>query len=147
MMGGNLRNFKIPIIILFILITAASLTAVSSIGSDQIVDGLNSTSNLTQALSDAQSQNRTLCIYFEQDSCYYCDLFKSDVLSNKDVQDILNDKFVFTNVDINQNPQLSGELQVLGTPTVVFLDSNNKEIDRVGGYVPADEFLTVLKEI
>lgn len=147
MMGGNLRNFKIPIIILFILITAASLTAVSSIGSDQIVDGLNSTSNLTQALSDAQSQNRTLCIYFEQDSCYYCDLFKSDVLSNKDVQDILNDKFVFTNVDINQNPQLSGELQVLGTPTVVFLDSNNKEIDRVGGYVPADEFLTALKEI
>lgn len=147
MMGGNLRNFKIPIIILFILIAAASLTAVSSIGSGQIVDGLNSTSNLTQALSDAQSQNRTLCIYFEQDSCYYCDLFKSDVLRNKDVQDILNDKFVFTNVDINQNPQLSGELQVLGTPTVVFLDSNNKEIDRVDGYVPADEFLTALKEI
>ena len=124
-----------------------SISAVSSIDANQIVDGLNSTSNITQALDECKLQNKTLCIYFEQDSCYYCDLFKSDVLSNRDVQKELNDRFVFTNIDINKYPQLAGQLRVVGTPTVVFLDSNSTEIQRVDGYVPGDEFMKTLKEI
>jgi len=134
-------------IFLIVLIAAMSISAVSSIDANQIVDGLNSTSNITQALDECKLQNKTLCIYFEQDSCYYCDLFKSDVLSNRDVQKELNDRFVFTNIDINKYPQLAGQLRVVGTPTVVFLDSNSTEIQRVDGYVPGDEFMKTLKEI
>lgn len=134
-------------IFLIVLIAAVSISAVSSIDANQIVDGLNSTSNMTQALDECKVQNKTLCIYFEQDSCYYCDLFKSDVLSNKDVQKELNDRFVFTNIDINKNPQLADKFKVVGTPTVVFLDSNSTEIQRVDGYVPGDEFMKTLREI
>lgn len=134
-------------IFLIMLIAAVSISAVSSVDTNQIVDGLNSTSNITHALEECKVQNKTLCIYFEQDSCYYCDLFKSDVLSNRDVQKELNEHFVFTNIDINEYPQLAGELRVVGTPTVVFLDSNNTEIQRIDGYVPGDEFMNALKEI
>ena len=63
-------------IFLIVFIAAVSISAVSSIDANQIVDGLNSTSNITQALDECKLQNKTLCIYFEQDSCYYCDLFK-----------------------------------------------------------------------
>lgn len=134
-------------IFLIVLIAAVSISAVSSIDGNQIVDGLNSTSNMTQALDECKVQNKTLCIYFEQDSCYYCDLFKSDVLSNRDVQNELNGRFVFTNIDINKNPQLADKFKVVGTPTVVFLDSNGTEIQRVDGYVPGDEFMKTLREI
>jgi len=86
-------------------------------------------------------------LVFDQDSCYYCDLFKNDVLSDENVQKELNEKYIVAVSDVNQEPQLAGQLRVVGTPTIVFLDSNASEINRIDGYLPADEFLDVIKEI
>lgn len=123
-----------------------SVSAVYSADSP-IVDGLNSTTNLTQALSDAGTQNKNVLLIFDQDGCYYCDLLKKDVLSNGDVQKQLENGFVVVGVDIAKQPQLASKYKVMGTPTCVFLDSKGNEVQRIEGYVNASEFLNSIKEI
>lgn len=141
-----MKKFAVSIFII-LLIAGFSISAVSSIESNQIVDGLNYTSDMTQALNNSEIENKTVLLLFDQENCYYCDLLKSDVLSDSNVQKELNENFIIVSVDINHDPQLAGEYQVLGTPTVIFLDSSNNELGRIDGYVPADEFLDDLKEI
>ncbi len=142
-----MKNLKIYFITFLILVAAVSTSAVFSEDTFQIADGLNATSNITQAVDNATFENKTVMLVFDQDSCYYCDLFKNEVLSDENVQKELNENYVVAVSDVNQDPQLAGQLRVVGTPTIVFLDSNASEIDRIDGYLPADEFLDILKEI
>lgn len=141
-----MKNYK-PFIFIMVLIACVSISAGFSADTTKIVDGLNSSSDLTQALKDAGTQNKTVMLLFDQDSCYYCDLLKQDVLSKSNVQKELNDKFIVVDVDVNKQPQLAAQYKVVGTPMIVFLDSNSKELQRIEGYVSADEFLTSIKEI
>ncbi|MBE6496541.1 MAG: thioredoxin family protein [Methanobrevibacter thaueri] len=142
-----MKNLKIYFVAFLILVAAVSTSAVFSEDTFQIAEGLNATSNITQALDNATLENKTVMLVFDQDSCYYCDLFKNDVLSDENVQKELNEKYIVAVSDVNQEPQLAGQLRVVGTPTIVFLDSNASEINRIDGYLPADEFLDVIKEI
>ena len=106
---------------------------------------LNNTTDLQKAIDDAQMQNKTIMIVFDQEDCYYCDIFKDDVLSNDDVISKLNEDFITVIIDVNQQPQLAAKYNVYGTPTIVFIDANQKQIDRIEGYVGADEFLDIIK--
>lgn len=142
-----MKNLKIYFVAFLILVAAVSTSAVFNEDTFQIAEGLNATSNITQALDNATLENKTVMLVFDQDSCYYCDLFKNDVLSDENVQKELNEKYIVAVSDVNQEPQLAGQLRVVGTPTIVFLDSNASEINRIDGYLPADEFLDVIKEI
>ena len=111
------------------------------------IKGLNITTDVDGALSDAQIQNKSIALIFDQDSCVYCEIFKDDVLSNRDIQKELNEKCVVVLVDINKNPDIAEKYDVYGTPTVQFLDSNGGEITKIEGYVDSNEFSKALKEI
>lgn len=139
---------KIIIIILLILAGTFILYALSDNTSDeQITDGLNTTTNFKQALNDAKTQNKKVLLIFDQDNCYYCDLLKEDTLSDLEVQKILNKYYIVVVLDVNKESKLAAEYKIYITPNLIFLDKNNKEIHRINGYVPANEFLDTLKEI
>lgn len=142
-----MRKLCIVISILMILAVLASLSCAFSMDTNQIVDGLNATTNVTEAINIADAENKAILLIFDQDSCYYCDLLKSNVLTDKEVQNELNENYIVTIVEVNEYPQLAGEFQIVGTPTIVVLDSNLTETARIGSYVEADEFLSALKEI
>ncbi len=137
--------------ILIIIAIFAVLSLISGVSSADIenttIDGLNITTDIDYAFNIPQSQNKTLIIVFDQDSCVYCDMFKEDVLSNEDVQKELNENFVVLLTDINKNPDIADEYQVFGTPTIHFVDSNAKSIGKIEGYVDSAEFLQTIKEI
>lgn len=142
-------KFKhIMFIILILLVGAIAISTISSYTPEtEIVDGLNSTSNLTQALDNAKNENKVVMVLFDQETCYYCDLFKEDVLVNSEVQNKLNNDFILVCIDINKEGALAAEYQVFGTPTCVFLDENGNEIYKIEGYISANEFLDSIKEI
>jgi thioredoxin-related protein len=105
------------------------------------------TTDVDLAMNAAQSENKSVAIFFERTSCAYCDMLKSNVLSNSDVQKQLNENYVFLLVDINENPKFADKYRVYGTPIVKFIEPSGKVINEIQGYVEADEFLKVLKEI
>lgn len=134
-----------------IVLAVAMLTLTSAVFAldfdDSQISGLNVTTDIDGAFSESKAQNKTLAIIFDQDNCVYCDMFKDDVLSNRDVQKELNEHYIVLLVDINKNPDIATKYKVYGTPITQFLDSNGKEIYKIKGYVTGDEFLKDLREI
>lgn len=136
------------VMIVFAVMLLALTSAVYSIDFDSSqIQGLNITTDVDGALDMAKSENKTVMMVFDQDSCVYCDMFKKDVLSNPDIQKELNEKCVVLFVDIHKHPDIANKYKVFGTPSTQFLDSNGNEITKVEGYVDADEFSNTLKEI
>ena len=88
--------------ILYVLFVIAILTC--SVSVSFAADTINNTTDLNQAVSQAQKDNKTIMLVFDQDGCYYCDLLKKDVLSNNDVISKLNEGFITVVVDINSQP-------------------------------------------
>lgn len=151
----NIYNFVKIIITMkrYILITSVIIIltmtlAVSAVDfENETIKGLNITTDFDGALSEAQIQNKSIALIFDQDSCVYCEMLKNDVLSNKDIQKELNEKYIVVIVDINKNPEIAAKYEVFGTPTVQFLDSHGGEISKIEGYVDSNEFSKELKEI
>ena len=141
------KNTIIIIAIILIGGTILLSTILSDSSDNQTSDDLNTSPNLKQALNDAKIENKKVLLIFDQDNCYYCDLFKEDTLSNSDVQEILNKKYIVVTVDINKEGAIANKFKIFGTPSTIFLNNNGKEIHRIEGYVPADEFLNSIKEI
>jgi len=139
------RHLIVCLILFIAIISISSVTGIDY--NDQVVDGLNSTLDIEQAFNDSQINNKSVLLIFDQDTCYYCDLFKQDVLSDEDVQSQLNENFIVVFVDINEQYTVAEQLQVMGTPTSAILDSNGQEIARIDGYVSSDDFLDAIKEI
>ncbi len=132
---------KIIFVLLILTVLALGISA------NFAADSLTNTTDLNKAISDAQSQNKSILLIFDQNNCYYCDLLKENTLSNKELISKLNDGYITVIVDINKNPQLAAKYQVFGTPTMIFLDSNQKQIGKIDGYVEANEFLDYIKGI
>lgn len=130
---------KIALILIVLGIFAIAVSANFAQGT------LNNTTDFQKAIDDAQKQNKTIMLVFDQKGCYYCDLFKEDVLSNSEVISELNEDYITVIIDVNQQPQLASKYKVYGTPTIVFIDANENQIDRIEGYVDADEFLDIFK--
>ena len=141
----NKQNIFFILILTIVLIAGLSIVVCAS--SNDSVSVLNISDNYDSALKDAKAQNKTVMVIFDQDSCSYCDQFKQETLSNSKVQEKLNSGFVPVVVDINKDYDLASKYKVLGTPTVVFLDANEKEIHRIDGYVDANGFLDEIKGI
>ena len=130
---------------LFALLVLAVLAI--SISAGFAANSINNTTDLSSAINQARSENKSVMIFFDQENCYYCDEFKDNVLSNGDVISELNRNYVLVVIDVNKHPEIASKFKVFGTPTVVFLDSNQKEIERIDGYVGVNEFLNVVKGI
>lgn len=111
------------------------------------VFAVDNTTDLEKAIDDAQAQNKSVFIIFDQKSCVYCDMLKENTLTNGDVEKQLDENYIVVIVDINRQPQIAGDYEVFGTPTIVILDSSANETARIEGYVEADELLDTLKEI
>ena len=138
---------KYLLISLFILILTSTI-AVSAVDFENTtIKGLNITTDYDGALSEAQSQNKSIVLIFDQASCQYCEMLKENVLSNSTVQKELNENYIVVLVDINKNPKIANKYKVFGTPIIQFLDSKGNETMRIEGYVESDEFLNSLKEI
>ena len=141
----NMKKHVLIVLVVAMLTLTSAVYALDFDGSQ--ISGLNVTTDIEGAFSESQAQNKTLAIIFDQDICVYCDMFKDDVLSNRDVQKELNEHYIVLLVDINKNPDIATKYKVYGTPTTQFLDSNGKEIYKIEGYVTGDEFLKDLREI
>ena len=108
---------------------------------------VNNTTDLNKAIEQAHAQNKSIMLLFDQDDCYYCHEMKEKTLSNPDVISKLNEGYITVIIDVNEQTNTASKYKVFGTPTIIFLDSNQKQIDKIDGYVGADEFLNTLKAI
>ena len=127
------------------LLIMAVLTA--GISASFAGEHVNNTTDLNKAVEQAHVQNKSIMLLFDQKDCHYCDEMKEKTLSNPEVISKLNEGYITVIIDINEQSDIAAKYKVFGTPTAIFLDSNQKEIGKIEGYVDANEFLNELKGI
>lgn len=100
-----------------------------------------------KGVEEAKKYNKPMFIYFRSDYCSWCRKFAEEVLTNASVVDRLKESFIPVAVDVDNEKDLLHQFDVFGTPTIVFADSNGKELKRLVGFINTGDFLGVLDEV
>jgi thioredoxin:protein disulfide reductase len=101
------------------------------------------------AYETSLKNNKKMVIDFYADWCIPCK--ELDALTFSDKQ-VINEMEKFTNYKVDmtmmtpENEDLRKRFNVIGMPTVLIIDSRGKELNRITGFVNADEFLGYIKE-
>ncbi len=106
----------------------------------------------------ASIENKDLIVVFSSKDCYYCRLFDSEVYPKADVQTLIKNNYIFTELYLEDNKhkvhfkgreftnvQFAQAFGIRGTPTFIFFTSTGTPITYLPGYAPDEIFAKVLK--
>ena len=101
-----------------------------------------------EILDLAKKENKIVMIDFITDCCKWCVETDRKVYTNQEVYDFANSNQINWKIDAEkgEGPDLAKKYGVKGFPTIIFADANGTEIDRIYGYLPADQFLIKMKD-
>ena len=104
--------------------------------------------SFNEILTKAKSQNKIVMIDFITDWCIWCKHLDMRVYNNKEVVDYANAHQVNWKTDAEkEGKDLAKKYNVTGFPTLVFVDGDGNEIDKIVGFYPAPDFLEMVKKI
>ena len=136
-MKNHYKLVLLLVIFLFIGIKAAS--------ADEIAFEKGS---FTEVLQKAKTQNKIVMIDFVTDWCIWCKHLDMRVYNNKEVVDYATEHQINWKTDAEkEGKDLAKKYNVTGFPTLVFIDAEGKEIDKIVGFYPAPDFLEMMKKI
>ncbi len=100
----------------------------------------------TAALKQAKAKQQPVIIDIYAPWCGYCRKLQREVYPASEVRAI-TDKFVRVRVNGEEHRDVMRKYGVRAFPTIVFLDANGGEIDRINGYMPAAPFARRVRDI
>jgi len=104
--------------------------------------------SFTEVLAKAKAENKIVMIDFITDWCIWCKHLDMRVYSNADVISYASTHQVNWKTDAEkEGKDLAKQYNVTGFPTLVFVDGDGKEIDKIVGFYPAKDFLEKIKLI
>ena len=103
-----------------------------------------------EGLQLSKSNNKPVMIDFYFDGCSWCDELDKNTYSDSRVIEKAK-SFISIKVDTHETdayngPALASQYNIQGCPTIVFLDTQGSEVNRVGGYEDANQFLADMDE-
>ncbi len=101
-----------------------------------------------EVLAKAKAENKVVMIDFFTDWCKWCVELDKKVYTVDEVADFANTNQVNWKIDAEKGEgiELAKKFGVSGYPTVLYVNSDGEEIDRIVGYFPAKEFLPLMKD-
>lgn len=106
------------------------------------------TGTYDEVLDLAKQQNKIVMIDFITDWCKWCVETDRKVYTNSDVAVFANEHQINWKIDAEkgEGPDLAKKYGVKGYPTIVFASADGTEIDRIYGFLPAEQFLQRMKD-
>jgi thioredoxin-related protein len=95
----------------------------------------------------AYEQDKPMLIYFWATWCKFCKKMENEVFPNTAVNEMLKENFVLVAIDIDDNKEDADRFGVWVPPAEKFLTPDGQIIDEVGGYLPEENFLSVLQQV
>src|SRR3989304_9081335 len=102
--------------------------------------------SIESGINEAKNQSKPVFLYFRSQTCYWCLVFEKESLSDSTIIELLDKEFILISVDTFKQKNVAQNLNVRSTPYMIFFDKDGKEISRIPGYIPKDEFLVKLNE-
>jgi thioredoxin-related protein len=104
--------------------------------------------SFSEVLQKAKDQNKIVMIDFITDWCIWCKHLDMRVYNNKEVVEYANAHQINWKTDAEkEGKDLAKKYGVSGYPTLVFVDADGNEIDKIVGFYPAPDFLENIKKI
>lgn len=104
--------------------------------------------SFNEVLQKAKEQNKIVMIDFVTDWCIWCKHLDMRVYNNKEVVEYANAHQINWKTDAEkEGKDLAKKYAVSGYPTLVFIDADGNEIDKIVGFYPAPDFLANIKKI
>jgi thiol:disulfide interchange protein len=102
-----------------------------------------------KAVAKAKSDKKVVMIDFYTDWCGWCKVLDQKTFSEEKVQKVLKDKMIAIklNAEAKENLEVAKQFKIKAYPCIVFVDGEGKEVARVLGYKPPDDFLKELEKI
>jgi len=102
--------------------------------------------SLTDVIVKAKSENKVLMVDVLTDWCVWCVELDIRVYSNPKVSEFANTNQINYKIDAEKGEGVDFKTKyaVTAYPTILFLDSDGKEIDRIIGYYPAKDFYAMM---
>jgi len=106
------------------------------------------TTNYQDALVEARRTKKKVLLHFTgSDWCYYCKMLEQEVMSRSEFRQYAEANYITVTLDFphdfplssdlkQQNDALAQKFGVHGYPTLLVLDSDEKELGRISGYNP-----------
>ena len=110
-------------------------------------------------VAEAKKANKKILIDVYTDWCKWCKKLDAEVYTDPKVVEYMNKNFIpikmngesKDKVNYKGKSMMEGELSqgfgVTGFPTIFFLDPNSEPINKLGSFVPADQFLPIIQYI
>jgi len=104
-----------------------------------------------QAIQDSTANKKPVVIDFSAEWCPICHDLDRTVFSLPEIQNKLAQvttlRMDMTDQDDPQVQKIAEKYEIEGLPTVIFLDSSGKEINRIIGFVTPQEFSQALAQL
>jgi thioredoxin-related protein len=103
---------------------------------------------VAEVLAMAKAENKIVMVDVMTDWCKWCIELDNKVYAKKDVSDFANANQVNYKIDAEKGEgvDFAKKYKIQGFPSILFLDGDGNEIDRVYGYVPAKDFLEMMTD-
>jgi thioredoxin-related protein len=102
---------------------------------------INWLTDVVAARASAEKSGKDLLLYFHTDWCGYCQLMEKNTFSASEIIISLNRDFIAVKIDAEKEAALSRQFDITGYPTTVICDSRGKELARIPGYEPPEQYL------
>ncbi len=103
--------------------------------------------SLDKGFEIAKQENKPIAVYFWAIWCQYCAGFQAKTLGDPQVKAILEKDYVLVAQDLDQDRDAARKYGVSYPPYVLFLDGNDKVLERIAGAVDAGTFLPVVTQV
>jgi len=102
--------------------------------------------SLSEVMQKAKAEHKVLMVDVLTDWCKWCVELDNKVYSNPKVAEFANANQINYKIDAEKDEgvEFAKKYKINGYPTVLFLDGDGNEIDRVYGYYPAKDFYEMM---
>lgn len=142
-MNRSITFMKNPLILFgIILVIFLAVFAAINLGNKNHNDpnNLNWSNDINSSLKEAQATNNMIMIDFYSPSCDNCIKLDDITFQDPQVKQKLSN-YVLVKINVDQNPDLAKNYQIVSVPTLVFLNVNGHEIKRIQSFQEPSEFI------
>lgn len=102
--------------------------------------------SLEEAQKVAADDDKYIVIKFYTDWCKWCKTLDTVVLVDSAAIEFFDDEMLLVKTDAEEDTALANRYNVRGFPTLVMVDAEGREVDRLVGYLPTEDFLKTFRD-
>jgi len=138
-----------PRILLTTALAIAVLALVMSCSEDEPTEALTEApyfESLDAAQAAVAGTDKEIVIKFYTDWCKWCTTLDTVVLVDSAAIEFFQDEMALVKINAEEDTVMAERYSVRGFPTLVMVDQEGIEIDRLVGYLPTGEFLQTFRD-